>query len=185
MSKAGIDCEKFRLRAFVQRLIDIGECEVREEAVSLADLSAKIEQTRIAKLFKKVGDEKYEVVVGVSGSRRRLAAAFGVGERDIAHEYMRRLANPQPIIEVSSADAPVHQVISTGDEVDLMSLPFHLQHELDGGPYISSGLDFSVDPETGRSNVGLRRLMLRGRRTMRSHIRAAIPIASRAIEVMV
>jgi UbiD family decarboxylase len=172
MSATSIDFEKFRLRTFVERLIEMGECEVCEEAVSLAGLSSRIEATRPAKLFKRVGAERYEVVAGVSGSRRRLAAAFGVGERDLAHEYMRRLADPKPIVEVPSADAPVHQVVRTGEEVDLTRLPFHLQHELDGGPYLSSGLDFSVDPATGRSNVGLRRLMLRDRRTMRSHLYA-------------
>lgn len=170
MSAAGVDFEKFRLRPFVQRLIDIGECEVCDEPVSLADLSTRIESTRSAKLFKKVGVEQYEVVAAVSGSRRRLAAAFGVNEQNIAHEYMRRLNHPQTIIEVSSADAPVQQVILTGKAIDLTTLPFHLQHEYDGGPYISSGLDFLVDPATGRSNVGLRRLMLRDRRTMRSHL---------------
>ena len=165
-----MDFEKFRLRPFVQRLIEIGECEVCEEPVSLADLSAHIEATRPAKLFKKVGAGHYEVVAAVSGSRRRLAAAFGVDERDIAREYLRRLERPQRIVEVPSADAPVHQIIRTDSDIDLMRLPFHLQHELDGGPYISSALDFSVDPASGRNNVGLRRLMLRDRRTMRSHL---------------
>ena len=172
MFKSDMDFEKFRLRTFVQRLIEIGECEVCEQPISLADLSARIESTRAAKLFKKVGVEQYEVVAAVSGSRRRLAAAFGMDGPDIAHEYMRRLNNPQPFVEVPSQHAPVHQVIRTGDEIDLMSLPFHLQHEYDGGPYISSALDFSVDPATGRNNVGLRRLMLRDRRTMRSHLYA-------------
>jgi len=165
-----IDFEKFRFRRFVQRLIEIGECEVCEEPITLADLSARIEATRAAKLFSKVGVEKYQVAAAVSGSRRRLAAAFGVDERDIAQEYLRRLANPQPIAEVPSAEAPVHQVVRSGDAIDLTSLPFHLQHELDGGPYISSALDFCVDPASGRNNVGLRRLMLRDRRSMRSHL---------------
>ena len=54
-----------------------------------------------------------------------------MGERDIAREYLRRLGNPQPVVEV-----PVHQIVLTRDEVDLAALPFHLQHELDGAPYI-------------------------------------------------
>lgn len=165
-----MDFEKYRLRPFVQHLIEIGECEVCDEPVSLADLSARIESTRPAKLFRKVGVDQCEVAAAVSGSRGRLAAAFGVNERDIAHEYLRRLDRPQPIVEVRSADAPVHEVVRTGDQIDLASLPFHLQHELDGGPYISSAMDFSVDPLSGRNNVGLRRLMLRDRRTMRSHL---------------
>jgi UbiD family decarboxylase len=39
----------------------------------------------------------------------------------------------------------------------------HLQHGQDGAPYISSSTDFVIDPKTGWTNVGVRRLMLRGR----------------------
>ena len=46
----------------------------------------------------------------------------------------------------------------------LTALPVHLQHGEDGAPYISATLDFSLDPDGGRTNVGMRRLMLRGRR---------------------
>ena len=37
----------------------------------------------------------------------------------------------------------------------------HLQHALDGAPYISASLDFSRDKTTGWTNVGCRRIMLR------------------------
>src|SRR5690606_29574996 len=50
------------------------------------------------------------------------------------------------------------------EDADVTRLPANLQHGLDGGPYISAALDFARDPATGDTNVGLRRLMLRGRR---------------------
>ena len=92
--KAGVevDLEKFRLRNFVRKLAEIGEVEVHDEPVALADLSAVIEATPKAAHFKRVGAEQYEMVAAVSGSRKRLAAALGVGEREIAHEFMRRMA---------------------------------------------------------------------------------------------
>jgi 2,5-furandicarboxylate decarboxylase 1 len=170
MAARNVDLDKFRLRSFVEKLIAIGEMEVHEEAVSLAELSAVIESSPKAKYFKRVGAERYEMVAAVSGSRRRLAAAFGTDERNVIYEYMRRMNDPQPVVEVPSADAPVHQVVLKGDDIDLTRLPFHLQHELDGAPYISSGIDYTVDPATGRSNVGCRRLMFRDRRTMRANL---------------
>lgn len=112
------------------------------------------------------------MVAAVSGGRGRLAAAFGVDYRELPHEYMRRMDNPQPAVEVSSSQAPVHEVVLTGEKVDLTKLPFHVQHQFDGGTYISSGLDYSVDPETGKTNVGVRRLMLRGRHNLRSNLTA-------------
>jgi UbiD family decarboxylase len=55
-------------------------------------------------------------------------------------------------------------VVLKGEEVDLTRLPVHLQHAMDGAPYISAAIDYSVDPETGHRNAGIRRLMLRGPR---------------------
>src|SRR5579864_9290336 len=155
--------DKFRLRKLVDRLVDMGEVEIHEEPVALAEMSPMIEATSKALLFKKAGPEQQEVVGAVSASPRRLAAAFGVTEEKMREEYLRRVANPQKTFEVPSSEAPVHEVVQTGDQIDLTKLPFHIQHEYDGAPYISSGIDFTLDPLTRRSNVGCRRLMLRGK----------------------
>ncbi len=155
--------DKFRLRRLVERLIEIGEVEIHDEPVALSEMSPMIEATTKALLFRKAGPEQSEVVGAVSATRRRLAAAFGVGEDKMLAEYVRRMANPQTSFVVPSKDAPVHEVVQTGDQIDLTKLPFHIQHEYDGAPYISSGIDFTIDPVTKRSNVGCRRLMLRGK----------------------
>ena len=164
------DLEKFRLRRLVTQLIEMGEVEIHDEPVALADLSRLIEATPKASLFRNAGPQRLEIVGAVAGSRRRLAAAFGVEERGVTQEVMRRLAKPQQVVEVSSQHAPVHQVVLTGDQIDLTTLPFHLQHQHDGGCYISAGLDFTIDPATGKRNVGCRRLMLRGKREMRTNL---------------
>ena len=157
------DLQKFRLRRFVDELIDLGEVEVHDESVELADVSRIVEASDKAVLFKKAGAEGAEVIANVGGSRRRLAAAFGVPEDQVVQEYRRRLAAPQPVVDVAPEDAPVREVVFEGDEVDLTSLPFHPQHALDGSTYLSSAIDFSIDPETGTTNVGCRRLSLRNR----------------------
>ena len=167
-----IDLDKFRLRSFVNRLNEIGELEIHDEPVALADLSWVIESNPKAKLFKNAGPERFEIAAATAGSRKRLAAAFGVELKDVIAEYARRLETPQPVVEIPSAQAPVHQVVKQGDAIDLTALPFHPQHEYDGGTYISSGIDYCVDPATGRSNIGCRRLMLRSKNTMRSNLTA-------------
>ena len=157
------DPEKFGVRSLVSRLMEAGEVTVHDKPTALADLSPIIEASNTAHLFKKAGPEEHEVIAAMSSSRSRLAIAFGVAEDKMRDEYLRRSANPQKPFEVPSAEAPVHQVVLTGKDVDLYKLPFHLQHEYDGAPYITSGIDFVKDPLTGRSNVGARRMMLRGR----------------------
>tara|TARA_R110000787_G_scaffold98771_2_gene203102 strand:- start:1088 stop:2647 length:1560 start_codon:yes stop_codon:yes gene_type:complete len=159
----GIDTEAFRLRRFVESLAETGELETHEAPIDLIDMGRVLDGHPRAVLFRKAGPEGAEVVGNVMGSRSRLAAAFGAAPAQLAREMMRRMATPQPAIEIPSDDAPVHQIILTGDEADFTRLPVHLQHALDGGPYISAGIDFALDPDTGWINVGSRRLMLMGR----------------------
>ena len=170
MSK--INTEKFRLRRFVDRLMDMGEVEVHEEPVPLTGLSPIIEGTDKAVLFKKAGPDHVELVAKTAGSRRRIAAAFDVAEDKLYDEYFRRLATPQPTVELSSREAPVHQVVLSGGDVDLTKLPFHPQHAFDGSCYLSSAIDYTIDPATGRRNVGSRRLSLRNRQETGSNITA-------------
>src|SRR6478609_1161282 len=162
-SKSNIDTEKYRLRRFVDRLIAMDEVEIHDQPVSLTALSAIIESTPRAHLFKRAGPEQVEIVAGTGSSRKRVAAAFDTTEDKLHAEYFRRLANPQPVVEVPSDEAPVHQVCFTGKDVDLTRLPFHPQHAYDGSCYVSSAIDYTIDPATGRRNVGSRRLSLRNR----------------------
>jgi 2,5-furandicarboxylate decarboxylase 1 len=158
-----IDMEKYRLRRFVDRLIDMGEVEIHDKPVTLTDLSAAIERSDKAMLFKKAGPEQLEIVAKTAGNRRRLAAAFETSEEKLYDEYFGRLANPQPVVEVPSSEAPVHALVTSGKDVDLTRLPFHPQHACDGSCYLSSAIDYTIDPATGRRNVGCRRLSLRNR----------------------
>ena len=76
----------------------------------------------------------------------------------------QRLNRLHPPVKVSSQQAPVQQVVLKDDDADLCKLPVHLQHAADGAPYISAGIDYALFPGTGFTNVGCRRIMLRGPR---------------------
>jgi 2,5-furandicarboxylate decarboxylase 1 len=165
MAKAGeaIDTDQFRLRRFIERLANTVELETRTEPTALADVAAVLEGNPRAVHFRKAGPDGQELVGAVCASRARLAAAFGVEVDQLAAEVGRRTRNPARLLEVGRAEAPCQQVVLEGRDADLTRLPVHLQHGSDGGPYISSSLDFTIDPKTGLTNVGIRRLMLRGR----------------------
>jgi len=158
-----IDLDKYRLRRFVERLIDLGEVEIHDEPVPLTGLSAIIEATDKALLFRNAGPERLQIAAKTAGNRRRLAAAFDTTEDKLYDEYFKRLSSPQPLVEVPSGEAPVHAIKITGKDVDLTRLPFHPQHAFDGSCYLSSAIDYTIDPQTGRRNVGCRRLSLRNR----------------------
>jgi UbiD family decarboxylase len=158
-----VDLNRFRLRAFLSTL-GADELEIREQATDLVDVARIFEGSRKAILFRSVGPEGAELVGNVTGSRSRIARAFGVAPGELLGEVARRLRIPQPIVEVSRDAAPVQEVVLTGEEINLTRLPVHVQHGYDGGPYISASVDYTVDERTGFTNNGMRRLMLRGRR---------------------
>jgi UbiD family decarboxylase len=161
--RSDIDMDKYRLRRFVERLADMGEVETHEEPVPLTKVSEIIEGTEKCVLFKQAGPERVELVAKTAANRTRLAAAFGVSEDKLYDEYWKRLASPHPVVEVPSDEAPVHEVVLSGKDVDLTKLPFYPHHAYDGSCYLSSAIDYTIDPATGRRNVGCRRLSLRNR----------------------
>ena len=158
------DTERFRLRNFVERLVEIGECEVRQEPIDLLDVGAALDGNPRAVHFKSAGPERAELVGNVMGSRKRLALALDADERGLLGTLNARLTRLKPPTRVSSQQAPVQQVVLKGDDADLCALPVHLQHGADGAPYISAGIDYALFPGTGFTNVGCRRIMLRGPR---------------------
>src|SRR5262245_5413333 len=159
-----VDLERFRLRRFVNELIEAGEVEVHGSPVDLADVADKLEGNPKAVLYRAAGAERQELIGSVMGGRARLARAFGMTPATLLADIQRRLKTKPEIVEVSHAEAPCQQVVLKGDDADLTKLPVHLQHGADGAPYISSSIDYVIDPKTGWTNVGLRRMMLRGRR---------------------
>ena len=162
MATTSVDTELFRLRAFVESLIDQGEVEIHDELVPLTKMAGHLDGNEKAVLFRKAGPEGVEVVGNLLGNRARIGLAFGMDRADVPEEISRRIRTKQPVVEIASDAAPVHEVVLTGDQADLTSLPVHLQHEMDGGPYISASIDYARDPDTGLANAGIRRMMLRG-----------------------
>ena len=156
------DMDRFRLRRFVDELAATGELETHGGAVDLADVAAHLDENPRAVYFRAVGPERAELVGNVAGSRARLARAFDTTPEGLLAEVLRRLKTAPRFVELDRATAPVQQVVLEGAAADLTALPVHLQHGLDGAPYISSAVDIVRDAATGLTNVGMRRMMLRG-----------------------
>jgi UbiD family decarboxylase len=158
------DLERFGLRAFLDSLPQ-EHLDVRSGATDLSEIAAALDGNPKAVLFERPGGESQPLCGNVAGSRARLAHAFGTTPENIASVILARMRKPGRLVEVAQRDAPVQQIVQIGEDCDLTELPVHTQHALDGAPYISASVDFSRDPQTGWTNVGMRRLMLRGRRT--------------------
>ncbi len=157
-----VDHERFRLRTFVAAL-DNDALERKTGITSPSAVAGLLEANPKAVLFEAVGPARHPLVGNVISSRARMARAFGVAPQQLVAEIQRRLRLKPQIVEVAREEAPVQEIVRTGTDIDLTELPLHLQHGKDGGLYISAAIDFVSDPATGWTNVGLRRLMVRGR----------------------
>lgn len=163
-SAPAVDTERFDLRRFIDAL-GADEVERLEGPTDLADAAAFMEGNPKVVLLERPAGDRVPLAGNVAGSRKRLAKAFGTTPDKLLGEVLRRLGRKGEVVEIARAMAPVQQVVLTNEECDFTRLPVHLQHGLDGAPYISASIDFVVDPGTGWTNVGVRRLMLRGRRS--------------------
>ena len=117
-----------------------------------------------AVLFDKIKGKNMPVLSNLFASRARLAFALEAEEGALAKEYRRR--DGCRIKPVVSANGPVKDKLARGDQVDLSSLPIVSHCEKDAGPYITAGITFMRDPDTGISNAGIYRIMYKGPRKL-------------------
>jgi 2,5-furandicarboxylate decarboxylase 1 len=133
------------------------------KTISPRHITALCGQAPAAVLCESVEDYDIPVVGGLYWTRARLASALGWPEGELGARFARAVARPMAPIAVN--DAPCQEVVATGDDVDLTALPIPFMHEKDGGPYISAGVAFAQDAESG-PNAGCYRLMFRTQREM-------------------
>jgi 2,5-furandicarboxylate decarboxylase 1 len=115
-------------------------------------------------LFEHVRGYDIPIVANVVASRRALAFALGVREAELAAEYARRIK--ERIKPVVIGEAPFHQRVVTGQEVDLAALPIPLYFPGDAGRYLTAGMLVARDPDTGVETEGYHRFQVRGRNRM-------------------
>jgi 2,5-furandicarboxylate decarboxylase 1 len=102
------------------------------------------------------------MLLNLHGTYERVALSIGSDVHGMVPEYGKREGSPIPTTMVSSDDAPVHEVVWTGDDIDATKLPTVIHQELDAGRYITSAATISRDPESGRLNSGIFRHQLQG-----------------------
>src|ERR1700730_3751516 len=111
------DCDRFRLRDFVESL-PADEFETRSAPLDLADVAAALEDNPKAVMFGAVGPERQQLVGNVTGSRARIARAFGVAANDLSNEIRHRLDSKPDVFEIARGEAPAQEIELTGAEAD-------------------------------------------------------------------
>jgi 2,5-furandicarboxylate decarboxylase 1 len=115
-------------------------------------------------IFENIKGSDIPLVANMHASFERLRLALGMTDGDLKAfltECAAREANP--IEPEMVEDGPVHEVIITGDDIDIEALPLCTYHEKDAGKYITAGLALMRDPDTGINNIGIYRHMVHER----------------------
>ena len=138
----------------------------------LAGIVTKLEQERRSPIiiFDKIRGTKFPAVVNVNASRRRIAAGMGATLETVRETYLKAVEKPIPPRTVPTG--PVQQLVLTGDDVNLLSLPQTIFHSQEEAPYITAGVVMAKDPETGIRNASYNRLMIRGKNRMTIYMTA-------------
>ena len=183
------------LREFMALLEERGELKRISAPVS-ADLEITEVADRMVKsggpalLFENVEGHTAPALVNIFGTHKRVALALGVEDVEELADRVRRLlsmAQGPPsglggkiralgdLIGLARSQpnmvrrAPCQEVVVTGDDVDLLSMPVIRCWPLDAAPFITLPLVITRDPESGRRNVGMYRMQVHDKRTTGMH----------------
>jgi 2,5-furandicarboxylate decarboxylase 1 len=155
-------------RRYLQALERVGQLARVDKPVSPEfEIAAHVRKSSDtdgpAFLFANVsGHPGWKVAAGLYGTMARLPVALGCPIGEVVDRYGAAVA--QPVAPRVVASGPCQEVVLTGERVDCTSLPIVVHSELDAGRYVTAGVMFGRDPETGVLGVGLQRMQLKGPR---------------------
>lgn len=122
-----------------------------------------------AMLFKNVkGYEASSVLIGLLGRRDRVGLMLDIEPERLGYAFLDAVEHPvNPVVIETKATCQENVYYADDSDFDIRKiLPAPLNTERDAGPYITMGLCYTHDPETGKSNIAHHRMCLQGRDTM-------------------
>jgi 2,5-furandicarboxylate decarboxylase 1 len=152
-----------RVRAFVEKIKEGNELCVVDKEVPAAAIPSLIQEEERNKnraiLFQKVQNHTVPVVANLYGTVERYALGVNTQTTNLWKKIEDAVAKPTPAVQASQA--PCFEVVYDDPDITKI-LPVMQYSVLDAGPYITSGVVFMKDPDTGRRNISFIRLMVKG-----------------------
>ena len=161
------------LRSFIAELESTYPDEVARVSKPISpryEITALLTQLEKQKRFPLLFCENVEgcdasVVINAQASRKLMAMALECKPEELASKFSERQS--RPIAPVHVGDAPVHEVVKTGDDIDLSKVPLLTHYDVNAAPYITAGIVVAADPDTGVRNTSYNRLMMARKRELR------------------
>lgn len=108
----------------------------------------------------------WPLVVNLTASRELCVEILGTTSATAAADLASAGLNSVDPIRVRPDQAPVREVVCSGDEIDLTRWPACLQHVYDPGPYLAAAHACTYDPDTGVDNTAIQRCWVRAPRLL-------------------
>ncbi|MHA1904488.1 MAG: UbiD family decarboxylase [Candidatus Thorarchaeota archaeon] len=151
------------LEDYINKLNEKGDLTVVSKSISknleIAGVLKSLEPSPV--LFENVKESDFRVAGNLFCLKTQIADYFDIKTEEIIPTLAKGIADHNPPEEVKVA--PCQEIVES--KVDLDKLPILLHNEIDGGPYISSGVVVSSDPEFGQ-NLDFHRAMQIGKDRM-------------------
>lgn len=120
-----------------------------------------------AMIFNKVkGHPGDRVAIGVLASRRRVGYLLDEAPERLGFRLMEAVSKPIDPVEIPQSEAKCQEIVHLASDPDFdvrRLVPAPTNTEEDAGPYITMGLCYATDPETGEKDVTIHRLCLQGK----------------------
>jgi UbiD family decarboxylase len=118
----------------------------------IAGVTAKADNSH-ALLFEKISEKKFKIVSNLVGNRNRFALAIGAKESDIHNKVINAIEKAKKPKKISKGQFMENQ------SSDASILPVVTHFEKESGPFITSSIIYSKNPEKGTQNSSFHRLM--------------------------
>lgn len=109
------------------------------------------------------GHENVRVLIGLLASRKRVAKILGTEAEHLGFLLGEAVSTPIAPVTISQEQALCQEVVYRADEpgFDIRKIiPAPTNTEEDAGPYITMGMAYASDPETGASDITIHRLCI-------------------------
>ena len=120
-----------------------------------------------AMIFNSIKDHpNAKVAIGLLASRKRVARLLGAEPQSLGFLLNEAVLNPLPPVETKQQTPPCQELVYYAEDegFDIRKLvPAPTNTPEDAGPYITLGMAYASDPETGESDITIHRLCLQGK----------------------
>jgi UbiD family decarboxylase len=101
------------------------------------------------------------VISGICNTREKIAKSLDCTVGEVTQKIIKATENPQKVSNFLDINSSNYNYKT--EKADLSKIPILTHYKRDGGAYITAGVVFAKDPETGIQNASIHRMLVLGK----------------------